>query len=261
MKSFRTFCEEEDPCWDGYKQVGMKKKNGKMVPNCVPEETVTEGKLVKNMRVQHIHNDNKGTVVKGGDKSGGRVEVEWDNGSTTVTSGKYLKSIKLKEDQDLEESKKTWKKIKSYLLGKEAEVYTNDSGYTFGKVDGKWVMVDFDDEIVYKGKSAADMKQYYDSWLSEDYEVIEESESEGKTLNKPFRLPSGSNKKFGVYVKNDKGNVVKVTFGDPNMEIKRDSPERRKAFQARHNCSEPGPKWKARYWSCHQWRDNAKVEG
>lgn len=85
---------------------------------------------------------------------------------------------------------------------------------------------------------------------------------EKKTLNKPFRLPSGSKKKFGVYVKNDKGNVVKVTFGDPNMEIKRDDPARRKSFRARHQCdTNPGPKYKARYWSCKQWRAGKKVEG
>jgi hypothetical protein len=72
-------------------------------------------------------------------------------------------------------------------------------------------------------------------------------------LNKPFRLPSGSKKKFGVYVKNDKGNIVKVTFGDPNMSIKRDNPERRKSYRARHGCNNPGPKWKANYWSCKMW--------
>jgi hypothetical protein len=71
-------------------------------------------------------------------------------------------------------------------------------------------------------------------------------------LNKPFRTPSGP-KKFSVYVKNDKGNIVKVNFGDPNMEIKRDDPERRKSYRARHNCDNPGPKWKANYWSCKMW--------
>ena len=88
----------------------------------------------------------------------------------------------------------------------------------------------------------------------------EEAEHDGKkvTLNKPFRTPDGP-KKFGVYVKNEKGNVVVVRFGDPNMDIKRDSPERRKSFRARHNCADPGPKWKARYWSCYQWRDDAPV--
>jgi hypothetical protein len=83
---------------------------------------------------------------------------------------------------------------------------------------------------------------------------IEYSEAEQKTLNKPFRLPSGSNKKFGVYVKNDKGNVVVVKFGDPNMEIRRDDPDRRKNFRARHQCdTNVGPRWKARYWSCKFW--------
>jgi len=72
-------------------------------------------------------------------------------------------------------------------------------------------------------------------------------------LNKPFRLPSGSKKKFGVYVKNEKGNIVKVTFGDPNMSIKRDNPERRKAYRSRHGCDNPGPKYKANYWSCKMW--------
>jgi hypothetical protein len=76
--------------------------------------------------------------------------------------------------------------------------------------------------------------------------------NKGKKLNKPFRTPGGP-KKFSVYVKNEKGNVVKVNFGDPNMEIKRDDPSRRKNFRARHNCANPGPKTKARYWSCKMW--------
>jgi hypothetical protein len=79
-------------------------------------------------------------------------------------------------------------------------------------------------------------------------------------LNKPFRLPSGSKKKFGVYVKNDKGNIVMVKFGDPNMSIKRDNPARRKAFRSRHSCDDnPGPKWKARYWSCRMWEAKKSV--
>jgi hypothetical protein len=79
-------------------------------------------------------------------------------------------------------------------------------------------------------------------------------------LNKPFRLPKGSKKKFGVYVKNDKGNIVMVKFGDPNMSIKRDNPARRKAFRSRHSCDDnPGPKWKARYWSCKMWEAGKSV--
>lgn len=95
----------------------------------------------------------------------------------------------------------------------------------------------------------------------EAFKKAQAAEYQGKkvTLNKPFRTPKGP-KKFGVYTKNDKGNVVLVRFGDSKMEIKRDDPERRKSFRARHNCDNPGPKWKARYWSCRQWRSNKKVE-
>jgi hypothetical protein len=84
------------------------------------------------------------------------------------------------------------------------------------------------------------------------------SKNEGKKLNKPFRTPGGP-KKFSVYVKNDKGNVVKVNFGDPNLEIKRDDPQRRKNYRARHNCDNPGPKWKANYWSCKNWEAGKSV--
>lgn len=128
MKSFKEFLEEEtkekdDPCWDGYKQLGTKKKNGKTVPNCVKEEEITE----------------------------------------------------------------------------EAE---------------------------YQGKKV--------------------------TLNKPFRNSDGGSK-FSVYVKNDKGNIVKVNFGDPKMEIRRDDPEARKSFRARHKCDEKKDKTTAGYWSCKFW--------
>jgi hypothetical protein len=80
--------------------------------------------------------------------------------------------------------------------------------------------------------------------------------NEGKKLNKPFRTPGGP-KKFSVYVKNDKGNIIKVNFGDPNMKIKSNIPGRRKNFRARHNCENPGSKTKARYWSCRQWSNSA----
>ena len=76
--------------------------------------------------------------------------------------------------------------------------------------------------------------------------------NENKTLNKPFRNPEGSNKKFSVYVK-DGEDVKKVSFGDPNMEIRRDNDKARESFRARHNCDNPGPRWKARYWSCRAW--------
>ena len=95
--------------------------------------------------------------------------------------------------------------------------------------------------------------------LNEWGETIEEAEYQGRKvkLNNPVR---GGSKKFYVYVRNEKGNVVKVSFGDATgMDIKRDDPERRKNFRARHNCDNPGPKTKARYWSCKFWEKGKTV--
>ena len=92
-----------------------------------------------------------------------------------------------------------------------------------------------------------------------DEELINEAEYQGRKvqLGKPMQ---GDVKKFKVYVKNDKGKVVKVNFGfggksakGKRMVIKDKNPKKRAAFRARHNCKNPGPRWKARYWSCKAW--------
>lgn len=106
--------------------------------------------------------------------------------------------------------------------------------------------LDFTDQI----KKALAEQQGSEEAITE--EAWAEEKKSGKKLNKPFRTPGGP-KKFSVYVKNEKGNVVKVNFGDPNMSIKRDDPARRKSFRARHGCDNPGPKTKAKYWSCKMW--------
>jgi predicted hydrocarbon binding protein len=81
---------------------------------------------------------------------------------------------------------------------------------------------------------------------------IDEAKYQGREvpLGKPM---SGDVKKSKVYVRGPKGNVVKVNFGDKKMKIKKSNPKRRKSFRARHNCSNPGPRHKARYWSCRAW--------
>jgi len=93
--------------------------------------------------------------------------------------------------------------------------------------------------------------------LSEDVDQettseLSEAEYQGRkvALGKPTR---GDVKKFKVYVKNPQGNVVKVNFGDPDMKIKKSNPARRRSFRARHRCDNPGPRHKARYWSCRAW--------
>lgn len=91
--------------------------------------------------------------------------------------------------------------------------------------------------------------------IGEEYdwrESINEAKYHGKTvkLNKPFRTPGGP-KKFGVYVKNKKGNVIKVGFGDPNLRVKNYNPKRAKSFRARHKCNIKKDRTTPGYWSCN----------
>lgn len=97
-----------------------------------------------------------------------------------------------------------------------------------------------------------DFHSAYDvMWFNED-ENLDEAEYRGRkvSLGKPMR---GDVKKFKVFVRKPNGNVVKVNFGDPNMRIRKSNPARRRSFRARHNCANPGPRTKARYWSCRKW--------
>lgn len=105
------------------------------------------------------------------------------------------------------------------------------------------------DEETYNGDDF--FEEYGVMWFNED--TLDEAEYQGRkvALGKPMQ---GDVKKFKVYVKDPStGNVKKVNFGDPNMKIKKSNPARRRSFRARHNCDNPGPRTKARYWSCRAW--------
>lgn len=108
------------------------------------------------------------------------------------------------------------------------------------------IVVDItDDGIVIEGDDTALV------YISRD-NTLEEAKYQGREvpLGKPM---AGDVKKKKVYVKKPDGKVVKVNFGDKKMRIKKSNPKRRKSFRARHNCKNPGPRWRARYWSCRSW--------
>jgi len=115
------------------------------------------------------------------------------------------------------------------------------------------IIIGEDDNVIEETYDDDDefFEQYGVLWFNEDDEV-DEAEYQGRKvkLGKPMQ---GDVKKFKVYVKNPKGNVVKVNFGDKKSRIKKSNPKRRKSFRARHNCDNPGPRHKARYWSCRKW--------
>ena len=143
------------------------------------------------------------------------------------------------------------------------DLIINESGEVFDidyieEKDGKYIVEMTNEnleeitEIFEANTVMGFLENLEESAFNEYGDKIEIYEEDGKKvkLNKIMR---GDVKKYKVYVKNDKGNVVKVNFGDPNMEIKRDDPARRKNFRARHNCDNPGPRWKPRYWACRTW--------
>ena len=155
-----------------------------------------------------------------------------------------------KGDKDYPDEK-SWKKATKTEAIKEEELTDSEEGElkTIKKeLEGASKMHKGQAQRI--GKTIDEDREYYEM-LSEG-EVIEEAEYQGRkvTLNKPMQ---GDVKKSKVYVKNAKGNVVKVNFGDPNMKIRKSNPKARKSFRARHKCKTPGPKWKARYWSCKAW--------
>ncbi len=126
--------------------------------------------------------------------------------------------------------------------------YLTDEGYDDFDIE---ITTDeeISDEETYEGDEF--FLEYGVMWFNED-ETLDEADYRGRSvpLGKPMR---GDVKKFKVYVRKPSGNIVKVNFGDPNMRIKKSNPARRRSFRARHNCDNPGPRHKARYWSCRKW--------
>jgi hypothetical protein len=105
------------------------------------------------------------------------------------------------------------------------------------------------DPVNAQGQDAEDLQGQATSSVAG---AVDEAEYQGREVKLGKKM-AGDVKKSKVYVRGPKGNVVKVNFGDPNMTIKKSNPARRKSFRARHNCDNPGPRWKARYWSCRSW--------
>ena len=164
-------------------------------------------------------------------------EQQTPPGPQTPTSSNQKQAAQ-QPTQQVPPKKKTTKKA---VTPKSSPPTRNEDEY------GSWEELSIQDRVVTVNEDTGEIVSVW-------------TENEGnKPLNKPFRTPSGP-KKFGVYTKNDKGNIVLVRFGDSDMEIKRDDKERRKSFRARHGCdTNPGPKWKAKYWSCRMWEKGSSV--
>ena len=120
----------------------------------------------------------------------------------------------------------------------------------------KWIVI----SDLGKSVLSEEQSNYEDFYGSvENVDLLNEADYQGRNVQLG-KIMQGDIKKFKVYVKNDKGKVVKVNFGfggksakGKRMVIKKNNPERRRSFRARHNCDNPGPRWKPRYWACKTW--------
>jgi hypothetical protein len=126
----------------------------------------------------------------------------------------------------------------------------------FGEImlETEIVIVNKDSILVSLSECTDFLRENFDGAVSIDhfFNVLNEAEYRGRKVSLGKKMP-GDVKKYKVYVRKPNGNIVKVEFGDPNMRIKKSNPKRRKSFRARHRCDNPGPRWKARYWSCRNW--------
>ena len=142
------------------------------------------------------------------------------------------------------------------LMAEEADTYAEKLANYMLECGLKEFDIDISTDIVSEDLEETllgnDFYEAYGVMYYNEDDILDEAEYQGRKvpLGKPMQ---GDVAKFKVYVKNPKGNVVKVNFGDKDMKIKKSNPKRRKSFRARHNCDNPGPRHMARYWSCRKW--------
>jgi hypothetical protein len=238
-------------CWKGYKRMGTKQKGGKTVDNCVKmgedleiAEKAPPGDKAERM-VKHIK---KGYAADGKltDKERSiAYATAWkqhnkknedhgpENPDAAVNYGEYDREGDMAKD-DLRTINDAAKELYSILDADE-----NLPEWVQSKITKA---VDYLDTV----------RDYMKSNKYEENAQTNEAEYQGRKVQLGKKMP-GDVKKSKVYVKNPQGRVVKVNFGDKKMRIKKSNPARRKSFRARHNCANPGPRHKARYWSCRSW--------
>ncbi len=278
--------DEMKPCWKGYKQIGMKEKNGKEVPNCVPIDEnhevlgnidTSQDNYMFWQNLKGIYDD--ATEILGMNQQ--EVDALIANGHQwavehVITSKDDVEEVyhfieatiegtEINENEQESNNYMFWSSLKTIQHASREILEMNYNNVDALIADGHGWAVD------HISTSADDMEEVYhflantldaydgdnEGGYEDEYGNVEdvninEAEYHGKKvkLGKPT---SGDVKKFKVYVQNKKGKVVKVNFGDPNMEIKRDNPKRRKSFRARHKCAQAKDRTTPKYWSCRMW--------
>lgn len=221
--------------------------------------------IINNIKTLAQDNVNEGNAFTGAlfkARKEGLTEFEFN--------GKMYPVHKLEEEEEtpIKESKLSKSDLKKIIKEEYHNVknfmeeqygFTPELGKVYSNLAAKPFLKEEEEEVVeeYDVENYQDLKEFV-QFMAEYKADINEAEYQGRKV-KLGKIMQGDVKKFKVYVKNDKGNVVKVNFGQGGdakggtMRIRKDNPKARASFRARHNCDNPGPRWKARYWSCRKW--------
>jgi len=242
-------------CWKGYKRMGTKQKGGKTVDNCVKMED--HGPENPDSPVNYGEYDREGDMAKDDlrtidDAAEELYSIlraddnlpEWVQSKITKavdyidTARDYMKAQNYEEGVAEGNMDGKVADIKGQIAELEAEQEENEFGsYAYDTVNGELQYLYAKLDKAEKGVAEGD---------------VDEAKYQGREVPLGKKM-AGDVKKSKVYVRKPNGNIVKVNFGDKKMRIKKSNPARRKSFRARHNCANPGPRHKARYWSCRSW--------
>ncbi len=234
--------EGRGTCWVGYEQKGMKKKGDRMVPNCVKEDEVEESGLQRYTGIKKYGKDGFEALQKAGRE-----------GADEEEKGRIKDKFLKKEDHGPENPDDP---VNYGEYDREGDMAKDDLRTINGAAKELYDILDADENLPEWVQSKITKAVDYidtvrDYMKAQKYEEgVDEAKYQGREVPLGKKM-AGDVKKSKVYVRKPNGNIVKVNFGDKKMRIK--NPARRKSFRARHNCSNPGPRWKARYWSCRSW--------
>ena len=233
-------------CWKGYKRMGTKQKGGKTVDNCVKMgEDLDESGLQYYTGKKKYGKDGMTALAQAGrdgasEQELGKIKDKYkkedhgpENPEAAVNYGEYDREGDMAKD-DLRTINSAAKELYAILDADE-----NLPEWVQAKITKA---VDYIDTV----------RDYMKANKYEEDVQTDEAKYQGRKVPLGKKM-AGDVKKSKVYVRKPNGNIVKVNFGDKKMRIKKSNPARRKSFRARHNCKNPGPRWKARYWSCRSW--------
>jgi len=248
--------EGKGPCWIGYKQIGMKNKGGKQVPNCVKEDEIEESGLQYYTGVKKHGEEYMKRAAEAGRKGASQEEL----GRLKDRYSKAEKNKPQKEDHGPENPDAP---VNYGEYDREGDMAKDQLRTINSAAEELYAILDANENLPeWVQKKITLAVDYIDTardyMKSNKYEEgvaegdVDEAKYQGREVPLGKKM-AGDVKKSKVYVRKPNGNIVKVNFGDKKMRIKKSNPARRKSFRARHNCKNPGPRWKARYWSCRSW--------